>query len=155
MYKMEKIQQKKFNSNITMSCHSAFIALIRSKAGYSSVAWNNLTLEDCSNLKNMQNNKGFGVLTAVAMKSSILCDVTPCSPLKVSWPFERTFSLHLQGRGISEWRKSMKLCSLSVYMLVSYSSILKMEFTYSSETSVGFQWSTWRCITEDRNLYTK
>jgi hypothetical protein len=47
------------------------------------------------------------------------------------------------------------------FILISCSaySVLKMEATCSSEMSVGFQWTTWRYIPDDRtlcnlNLYT-
>jgi hypothetical protein len=36
---------------------------------------------------------------------------------------------------------------------VAYSPTLKMEVTYSSETSLDFQWITWRYISEERNLH--
>jgi hypothetical protein len=42
----------------------------------------------------------------------------------------------------------------SCFMLVSYSSALKMEAVSSSETSVDFQRTTRRYIPEDRNLHT-
>jgi hypothetical protein len=41
---------------------------------------------------------GFEVLTAVVMKSSIFCDITPCSPLKVNLRFWGISSLHIPGR---------------------------------------------------------
>jgi hypothetical protein len=47
---------------------------------------------------------GFEVLTAVVMKSSIFCDIIPCSQLKVSRRFGATCPLHLQGRRISQGR---------------------------------------------------
>jgi hypothetical protein len=36
---------------------------------------------------------------------------------------------------------------------MSHSSTLKMEATYSSETSVDIQWTIWRYIPEDRTLW--
>jgi hypothetical protein len=42
-------------------------------------------------------NVGFEVLTAVVMKSFIVWDITPCSPLKVHKRFGGTYRLHLQG----------------------------------------------------------
>jgi hypothetical protein len=42
-------------------------------------------------------NVGFEVLTAVVMKSSIFCDITPCCPLKANRRFEGACCLHLQG----------------------------------------------------------
>jgi hypothetical protein len=44
------------------------------------------------------------------------------------------------------------------FMLVSYlaySSILKMEATYSFETSVAFQQTTWHYIPKDTTLYSQ
>jgi hypothetical protein len=41
---------------------------------------------------------GFDVLTAVAMKNSILWDIMPCSPLKVNRRFGGTYYLHFHGR---------------------------------------------------------
>jgi hypothetical protein len=41
---------------------------------------------------------GFEVLTAVVMKSSIFCDITPCSPFIVNRRFGGTYRLHLQGQ---------------------------------------------------------
>jgi hypothetical protein len=49
-------------------------------------------------------NVGFEVLTAMVMKMSILCDITPCSPLKINPGFRGTCRLYLQGRGISQTR---------------------------------------------------
>jgi hypothetical protein len=47
---------------------------------------------------------GSEVLTAVVMKSAIFWDITPCSPLKVSRRFGRTYRLHFQGQRISRAR---------------------------------------------------
>jgi hypothetical protein len=51
---------------------------------------------------------GFEVLAAVVIKSSILWDITPCSPLKVNRRFGETYRLHLLGRRISQTRKKQK-----------------------------------------------
>jgi hypothetical protein len=45
---------------------------------------------------------GFEALTAVAMKSTIFWDITPCSSLSVNWRFGWTYRLHLQGQKISQ-----------------------------------------------------
>jgi hypothetical protein len=45
---------------------------------------------------------GFEVLTTMFMKSSISCDITPYSPLKVNGRYAGTCRLHLQGRRISQ-----------------------------------------------------
>jgi hypothetical protein len=47
---------------------------------------------------------GFEVLTAVVMKSTVFCDITPCSLLSVNRRFGGTSRLHLQGRKISRAR---------------------------------------------------
>jgi hypothetical protein len=60
-------------------------------------------------------------LTAVVMKSPIVWDITPYSPLKFS------------------------ACYLLLVCCLAYSSTLKC----SSGTSVDFQWATRRCIEED------
>jgi hypothetical protein len=59
---------------------------------------------------------GFEVLTPVVLKSAVFWDIEPCSPLKVN----RRFG------GIGH-------C-----LLPAYSSTLRMEAIYSSETSVNF-----------------
>jgi hypothetical protein len=52
---------------------------------------------------------GFKVLTAVVLKSSVFCDITSCSQLKVIRRFGVTCRLHLQGRRILEAKTSMKV----------------------------------------------
>jgi hypothetical protein len=81
---------------------------------------------------------GFEVLTAVVMKNPIFWNVTPCSPLKAIRRFGGICS-------------SIATC----FMLVSglpYSSTLKMEATYSSETTVDFEQTTRRYIPDDVTL---
>jgi hypothetical protein len=71
-------------------------------------------------------NVEFEVLTAVVMMSTIFWDITPCS--------------------------SSNVCMPPAFTLVScsaYSSALKMEAIYSSETSVDIQRTTRRYIPED------
>jgi hypothetical protein len=62
---------------------------------------------------------GFEVLTAVVMKSTVFWDITPCSPLETL----------------------LAIYFMLVYFL-AYSSTLKKEATYYSETSVDFQRAT-------------
>jgi hypothetical protein len=45
---------------------------------------------------------GFEVPTAVAMKSSVFWDITPCGSVKFNWRFRGTCRLHLQGLRISQ-----------------------------------------------------
>jgi hypothetical protein len=47
---------------------------------------------------------GFEVLTAVVMKSSVFCAITPCSPFKGNRCFRGTCRPHLQGQRISQVR---------------------------------------------------
>jgi hypothetical protein len=58
---------------------------------------------------------GFEVLTVVDMKSSIFCNITPCSPLKVSRRFGGTCRLHLQGLRISQVKNQHEPCSKLCY----------------------------------------
>jgi hypothetical protein len=76
------------------------------------------------------------------MNSTIFWDITTCSPLKVNIRFGRSCRLHLQIRRISQVRnQKTEFCLLPAFTLVScsaFSSTLKMEMIYSSETSVDF-----------------
>jgi hypothetical protein len=74
------------------------------------------------------------------LKSSVLWDITPCSPLKTSRLFGGTCRLHFQGRKKSVNQKKtadLAICFILVYCL-AYSLTLKMQPTCSSETSVDF-----------------
>jgi hypothetical protein len=100
---------------------------------------------------------GFEVLTAVAVKSTLFWDVTPCSPLKVSRRFGVTHHFHLQGRRISRARNQRERWQAEpehIFTVVSYSaySTVKMEAICSSETPVDFQRTIRRCIPEDSIL---
>jgi hypothetical protein len=90
--------------------------------------------------------------------SSIFWDVTPCSPLKINRSFEGTCGLPLQGRRINQARNQRGsrwkawFCLPPAFTLVcflAYSSTLKMEATFFSETSVDFQRTIWRYIPHD------
>jgi hypothetical protein len=48
---------------------------------------------------------GFEVLTAVVMKSSVFCDITPLSPVNVNGHFRGICRLHLEVRRIRQARK--------------------------------------------------
>jgi hypothetical protein len=54
---------------------------------------------------------GFKVLSAVTMKSrpTVLWDLAPCSPVEVYRHFGGTFCFSLQGRKVSQARKSIAL----------------------------------------------
>jgi hypothetical protein len=90
---------------------------------------------------------GFEVLTAV-VRSSIYWNITPCSPLKVNRRFGETYRLHLQGRRISE-KAGGKQTSYAVYF-----STLKMEAICYSVTSLDFQRTTRRYVSEDGTFNT-
>jgi hypothetical protein len=89
------------------------------------------------------------------MKSSVFWDETPCSQLKFKRRFGGQYSLYLQRRSISQVARSMwqEKQNISQISCLAYSSILKMEVTCSSEISVDFQRTTWRCIPEDRTFH--
>jgi hypothetical protein len=97
-------------------------------------------------------------------------DITSCSPLKVNRRFGGTYRLHLQSRRISRARdqresrwqaqeqsasRNFGLCLPPAFTLVScsaYSSTLKLEAIYSSESSVDFQRTTRRYMPADGTL---
>jgi hypothetical protein len=71
---------------------------------------------------------GFGVLTAVIMKSSIFWDITSCSPLKVNARFGGTFRVCLQGQRFNQARNQHDVGSkLTIASCSAYFSTLKME----------------------------
>jgi hypothetical protein len=94
---------------------------------------------------------GFEFLTAVAMKSTIFCDITPCSPLKANRRSEEHIASIFRVE-YAEQDISVKsgLGLPPAFMLVSCSaySTLKMESVCSSETTVYFQRATRRYISE-------
>jgi hypothetical protein len=55
---------------------------------------------------------GFEVLTAVVMKSTMFCDITPCIPLRVNRRFGAKYHLNLQGQRISQAGNKSALQSL-------------------------------------------
>jgi hypothetical protein len=56
-------------------------------------------------LPNLLGDVGFEVLTPMVMKSSVVWDITPCSPVKVNERSAGTWRLHLQGPRISQVRR--------------------------------------------------
>jgi hypothetical protein len=78
------------------------------------------------------NDVGFEVLTALVMKTSIFWDITSCGPLKVHRRFAVTCRLHIQCQ-IDQSRNQSE--AGSQHGCLAYSLTLKMEATYSSETS--------------------
>jgi hypothetical protein len=79
------------------------------------------------------------------MKSSVLWDVTPCSPLKVNLWFRRTCCLHLQCQRIGQSKNQHEASSKQSYLATCFSFSLaffttqKMDTTCSFKTLVGFQ----------------
>jgi hypothetical protein len=82
------------------------------------------------------------VLIAVVMKSSIVWDITPCSPLNVNRPLGGTYWLRLQVWIISHARNQREIRRQA-------DSTLKMEAICSSETSVDFQQTTRHYIPDE------
>jgi hypothetical protein len=77
------------------------------------------------------------------MKSSTSWDIAPCSPLKVNRPSGGTCCLHLRG-----WRSSRARNQWEGRRQAG----LKVEVTWFSKTSVGFQLATWHNIPKGRTL---
>jgi hypothetical protein len=75
----------------------------------------------------------------VVMKSNIFCDITQCSPLKANRRFGDVASI-------------FRVEELTLVSYLPYSSTLKMEATYSSETLGDFQQTRRRYIPEDITL---
>jgi hypothetical protein len=90
------------------------------------------------------------------MMSSIFWDITPCNPLKHNQCFGGMCRLHFKDQRIRQARNKPGISACHIaFTLVSYlaySSALKMEATYSSETLVEFQRTTRRYIPEDITL---
>jgi hypothetical protein len=84
-------------------------------------------------------------------------DIRPCSPFEVNRRFGGTYRLHPLGRRINRARYQVAGLGLPLdFARVScsaYSSTLKMEAILSSETSVNFQRTAQRNITEDSTLH--
>jgi hypothetical protein len=77
-----------------------------------------------------------------AIKSPIFWYITLGSALEFNQHFRECFAPHLKGQ--------------ASFMLVSslaYSSILKMEASCPSKTSLDFQQTIWRYVPEDRTLH--
>jgi hypothetical protein len=84
------------------------------------------------------------VFIAVAMKSSIFWDITPCSPKEVNRHFEGIYRLHVQGGRVSQMRNQHKVVGKQRAPCLVYSSTLKMKRVRSSKTSVNFHQTTRR-----------
>jgi hypothetical protein len=86
-------------------------------------------------------------------EGSIFWNITPCNPLKFNRRFKGACCLHLQRWKVSHARNQCESrwqagpgpgCHLL--------SLGKMDATYSSETSVDFQWNAQHSIPEDRTV---
>jgi hypothetical protein len=83
---------------------------------------------------------GFEVLTAVVMKSSIVWDITPCSPLKVNRRFGGTCCLHLHGRRISQASRAKQLQRTTRRYIPEYRTLfvfLLISGFYDGQTDVN------------------
>jgi hypothetical protein len=92
------------------------------------------------------------------LASSVLWNITPCSPLKVTRSLGGTYRLHLQGERISQIRnqREIKWQAEAIFTLVSslaYPSTLKMQTKCSSEKSVAFQQTRWHYIHMHNHRY--
>jgi hypothetical protein len=99
---------------------------------------------------------GFEAFKPVVMKSSVLWNITPCSPLKVNRRFGETCHLHLQHRRINHaWNQCEIRLSPAFTLVVClvYSSTPNTEATCSTEMSVDFQRTTRCYILLERSFY--
>jgi hypothetical protein len=77
-------------------------------------------------------------------KKVVFWDIVPCSPLKIKQHF---------GESGGSIFRALLATSLSLVSCLAYSLTLKMETTFSSETSVGFHWITQHYIPEHGILH--
>jgi hypothetical protein len=75
---------------------------------------------------------------AVVIKSCIIWNITPCSPVEVNQHFEGTCHLYFLGSRVGQTKNQHKAGSKQI----AYSSALKMEATCSSEMLVDFHRTT-------------
>jgi hypothetical protein len=71
---------------------------IKHQFSYADLNWYVTATSNCA----YSSKPGLEVLTAVDMKISGFWDTTSCSTLKVNRCFGRTYSLHIQGRSVSQ-----------------------------------------------------
>jgi hypothetical protein len=79
---------------------------------------------------------GFEAFAAVPMKSSVFLDIKPCSPVKFSQHFGRTYHLHLQGRRSKKpagWHFSSRAHSHAMIQLRTWSWNKRPEITQREE----------------------
>jgi hypothetical protein len=82
------------------------------------------------------------------MKSTVIWGITPCNPVKVSRRFGGACRLRFQDRSIKQAR-NQRGRRWQAEPCLAYSLTLKMEATWSSETSVDFQRAARRYVRED------
>jgi hypothetical protein len=94
----------------------------------------------------------------VVMKISTSWDIARFTKLHANRRFGGTCRLHLQGRRISQARNRREaghcLLLASCWFLTCLLRPLKIDVTYSSETSVEFKRTTRHYIPEDKTRYT-
>jgi hypothetical protein len=93
---------------------------------------------------NNMDHAGFTVLTAVVMKSSILWDISPISPLKNNRRFGETYLLYIQGSRMSH-AKNSKVC-----YLLHAGFLLGLFFDPEDGSDIFLQRTTRRYIPDDR-----
>jgi hypothetical protein len=87
------------------------------------------------------------------MKSAIIWNITPCSPLSVNRRFGGIYYFHLQGRRNKFSKKPTSKQVACWFLAELISSTLKMEVICSSEISVATRRTIRRYIAEDSILY--
>jgi hypothetical protein len=92
---------------------------------------------------------GYEVLTAVAMKSSVFWNITPCIRWK-SVTFRR--NILPPSSGSKNTPSQEELWRSKLVSFLGLASALKMEALYSSEISIDLYWTTWHYILEDKTI---
>jgi hypothetical protein len=88
-----------------------------------------ITSVEYTRIQLCSNPAEFEVLTAVVMKSIILWDITPCSPLSFNRCYGGTYRLHLQGRRIVQQTSEQAGGKQNTFLrIVGYNS---MDYTAS------------------------
>jgi hypothetical protein len=97
---------------------------------------------------------GFEVSTAVAMKSYVFWDATPCSTVEVDRRFKGTYRIYLQSRKVSQSKKpTLIFACFTLVSSLACSSTMKVGAICPSETWVDLHQATRRYIPEDRTLH--
>jgi hypothetical protein len=85
--------------------------------------------------------------------SSIICDVTQCSPVNGSRRFGGNYCPHLKRQQINKQETTFLLGAyFTLVYCLAYCSTLKMKAILSTENFVDFLRTTWRCVPEAKTL---